>query len=190
MAIPQFTMEGILPPFTGSDPGGAPDLMSPYKVSTAAAVNHFSTSDRRKEILAGWLQYRQDLRSIGIVDGFQWLDGSFVEDKSPNDLDLVVFLRRPASHFDDKAFHSLMNSRQDLFDRAALKAKYHLDVLFVDLDGNASVIVVATAYYLQLFSHQRQTFLWKGLIRVQHDDAQDDANLLSGLTSPAAGVAP
>ena len=101
MSIPSFTLDGILPPFTGSDPAQPANHMSPYVVTATEVVSHFATSDERKEILAGWLRYRQALRNVGITRGFQWLDGSFLEDKEslgggpPNDIDLLVYYHRP-----------------------------------------------------------------------------------------------
>ena len=36
-------------------------------------------------------KYRAALRAVGFDRGFQWLDGSFVEDRVPKDLDVVSF---------------------------------------------------------------------------------------------------
>lgn len=81
MPIPPYSLDGVLPPFIGArGPGDRSDLMSPYKVSVEEIVRFFGTSDERKRILAGWLEYRKDLRAIGITRGYQWLDGSCVED--------------------------------------------------------------------------------------------------------------
>ena len=72
-----------MPPFLGSTPGAAPSLMSPYDVTASEIVARFGTTPGRREILRGWLDHRAAMRVIGIDKGFQWLDGSFVEDKEP-----------------------------------------------------------------------------------------------------------
>lgn len=44
-----------------------------------ALVKRFATSAERIEILLVLIAYRTELRSLGFLDGFQWIDGSFVE---------------------------------------------------------------------------------------------------------------
>ncbi len=61
----------------------------------------FSTSSARCKILEGLLDYRQAMHRIGLVSGFQWLDGSFLEDvetiekREPRDIDVVTFFHTP-----------------------------------------------------------------------------------------------
>jgi hypothetical protein len=45
MTIPQFTIDGVLPPFKGSTPAGVADLMSPYEVGSVDVVERFGTTD-------------------------------------------------------------------------------------------------------------------------------------------------
>jgi uncharacterized protein DUF6932 len=190
MPIPPFTLDGILPPFLGRGPGDSPDFMSPHVVSVVDVVIHFATSNRRRDILIDWLRYRQQLRAIGITRGLQWLSGSFVEDKAPNDLDIVLFIHRPARYRTNSAFMGLVQANYDLFERFRIKSSYKLDVFPVDLDASAMNVVAATAYWLQLFSHQRITSLWKGILEVEQSDMKDEAALLAGLTTPAPGGIP
>jgi hypothetical protein len=166
--------------------------MSPYSTSVAEVYGRFSTTDVRKAILTNWIAYRQDLRSIGIEHGFQWLAGSFVEDKPapPKDLDLVVFVHRPVSHVTDQAFQTLLMSRPELFRRALVKQKYMLDVFIIDLGGTIDAAVLVSGYFLQLFSHQRDTFFWKGILRVEQEDSMDETLLLTALTSATIGNQP
>lgn len=62
---------------------------------------HFATSLERVAILRGLLSYRRELRLIGVVDGWQWMDGSFVENvealrnRAPADMILSRFLVCP-----------------------------------------------------------------------------------------------
>jgi hypothetical protein len=63
-------------------------------------VLRFGNSPERIAILDGLLSYRLALTTAGMVDGFQWLDGSFTEDvetlqrRSPNDIDVVTIASR------------------------------------------------------------------------------------------------
>ena len=60
-------------------------------------VGNLGTSPERKAILGGFLDFRDRLRSEGMIQGFQWLDGSFLENievmesRPPKDLDVVTF---------------------------------------------------------------------------------------------------
>jgi len=71
---------------------------SPYVVGLLDVVERFATTPERIRILDGLLRFRADLHQTGIVSGFQWLDGSFMEQveilehRPPRDLDVVNFL--------------------------------------------------------------------------------------------------
>lgn len=183
MAIPAFNLDGVIPPFVGSDPGGSHRDMSPYSATSLEFVDTFSTSILRCQILNGWLAHRAALRALGVVRGFQWLDGSFVEKKDPKDLDVITFFRRPANvHSTQLAAFALLPE----INRPSIKAKYNLDAFFVDLDGTPEAIVTATRYYGSLFSHRRIDFLWKGMVAVSLIDNGGDAVAASHLNSRLA----
>lgn len=96
MPIPAFTIDGVLPPYVGpAGPAGAVEDLSPYTVTAIEVVTTLGFTDEHRAILLGWLRHRAALRAIGFDRGFQWLDGSFVEQKEPRDLDVVAFLYRP-----------------------------------------------------------------------------------------------
>lgn len=76
--IPPFTVSGVLPPFIGGDPTSFTG-QAPYRTSMVEVVNRFSFSIERVAILEGLFDYRDKMRSLN-VKGYQWLDGSFVED--------------------------------------------------------------------------------------------------------------
>jgi hypothetical protein len=189
MMIPQSTIDGILPPFQGSEPGGDPALMSPYEVGPLDVVQRFGTTDQRKAILKKWLDHREILRSLGIVRGFQWLDGSFVEEKDPQDLDLVTFTHRPAAVTDGVNWKALLTANRNVFSRELVKQTYNLDTFFLDMNGNPETLVSVARYLLQLFSHQRVSFLWKGMLQVRLEDTGEDAQAMA-LLIPDGDVAP
>lgn len=180
MPIPSFTIDGILPPFVGPNgPGGAPEDLSPYTTTAAEVVTTLATSAARKTILKGWLKHRAALRVIGLDRGFQWLDGSFVEDKKPQDLDIVSFFYRPPGIQDGSMVARLMQANIRLFARPQVKATYSLDFFPVDLNGTPEALVSLTRYWLGLFSHRRQDSLWKGMLQVRLEDEADDAAALA-----------
>lgn len=174
MTIPQFTVDGILPPYVGATAAEASSGMSPYLTSPIEVVERFGTSLRRCRILRDWLQHRQELREIGIVSGFQWLDGSFVEDREPNDLDLVTFVFRPEGLEDHSTWGNWITPHLALFDREQIRSRLKLDFFVVDMGGHPEAIVDTSRYWLGLFSHKRTTNQWKGMLKVRLD-ADDGA---------------
>jgi hypothetical protein len=62
-----------------------------------------------------------------------------------------------------------------------MKQKFNLDAFFIDMNGSREVLVSYSRYLLQLFSHQRETFLWKGMLQVRLEDVGGDAAALARL---------
>lgn len=195
MPIPDFTIDGILPPFINPDgPGGASTDMTPYAVTAEEVAIRFGTNENRKAILRGWLAFRADLRAAGFVSGFQWVDGSFVEDKEPKDIDVMSFTYRPPIPADPAELAAWVAAVGPLFSRDPVKEKYKVDLFPIDLNGNPETLVDATRYYGALFSHQRDTNLWKGMLSVRLEDVADDLAALAVISPSAvpvvAGAAP
>ncbi|WP_411962174.1 DUF6932 family protein [Mesorhizobium sp. CA4] len=189
MPIPSFTIDGVLPPYVGPHgPGGAPEDLSPYEVSSVEVVTTFGTTDNRRDILRKWLDHRGQLRAAGIVQGFQWLDGSFLEAKEPNDLDTVSFIYRPLHALQLANWTRFLAAHQHLIHRGQVKMNFRLDALFVELNGHPETIVEAGRYYMGLFSHRRGDDLWKGMLKVRLENAADDTDAVAILgPAPAVG---
>jgi hypothetical protein len=179
--LPGFTISGLLPPYVGSDPT-IPQLTSPYPTTIDVLTQHFATSPKRGEILRGFLAFRQTLASLGISDGFQWLNGSFCEhiemreQRDPVDLDVVTFFRRPAAFKDDSVFANFVATNKDLFTPAYTKQQFWCDAFFVDLDVEPVSVVSQARYWYGLFSHRRATGEWKGMIELAIAVSQADSN--------------
>lgn len=181
--IPQFNHNGVLPPFLPSSNPTVLKDTSPYRISILELVKRFAVTDERRNILRGLIQYRQALKGAGFEDGFQWIDGSFVEDcegyrdKPPNDIDLVSFLHRPDRYqTDENEFREFFYSTVvDLLDA---KNEYLCDAYYVDLDGHPIAVVRNTHYWFGLFTHQRETFIWKGMLELPFQDDDESAMLL------------
>lgn len=127
---------------------------------------------------------------IGLQEGFQWLDGSFLEDiertgkRPPGDIDVVTFFKHPANlDPNDGAWDQLVQASIDLFDPSKTKMRFNCDAYFVDLHLPAEHIVDRTRYWFGLFSHRRTTLQWKGLLEVPLGDRQGDAKALALIQS-------
>ena len=150
------------------------------------------TLKKEKQFLRGLLSYRAKLRSLGITKGFQWLDGSFVEDveksrgRPPNDIDIVTFADRPHHTRDQDQWRILVSENSDVFIPELSKDAYSCDAYFVDLETPPLHIVNNTKYWFGLFSHQRESYLWKGMIEIPLLCNDDEAQLLLGLEAQNA----
>jgi len=177
MPIPPFNGSGLLPPFL-LDPtyraGG-----SPYSATIVELVGRFSTSPERLAILDGLIRFRADLHVFGITQGFQWIDGSFVENidatRAPKDVDVVTFFQRPLPLRLTSDLSVALAKNADLFYSPRTKLKYMTDAYFVDLDVDGTSIVSQTRYWFDLFSHRRGDQHRKGMLEIPLGTLADDS---------------
>ena len=180
MAIPDFDANSVMPPHLG-DPTKSAEI-SPYPCTTLELCDKFSTSGERIQILDGLLRLRDRLRNAGMTDGFQWLDGSFLEDvehargRPPGDIDVVTFYWSPDVDITKK----LVASFPDLLDRAKIKADFFVDHFPIDVGYRPELTVEATRYWCSLFSHTRSG-VWKGMLRIDLNTIADDNDALAFL---------
>ena len=132
----------------------------------------FSPSPNRRTILTGFLEYRAALHNMGITDGFQWLDGSFLEDvetlehRPPGDIDVVTFLRTPAGFVPTP-------EQMLILEHDSTKRQFHVDSFFVEIDKLPPETVVSqSAYWYSMWSHRRNQ-AWKGYLQVDLAPDQD-----------------
>lgn len=103
VAIPEWNTLGLLPPTDPADPTSAE--RSPYPVALLDVILRFAISPERCKVLKGFLDYRAALHGMGLVSGFQWLDGSFTEQvetlerRPPKDIDVVTFVHTVPRRF-------------------------------------------------------------------------------------------
>ena len=177
MPIPAFDHNGVLPPHLGMPTEAA--HLSPYPATVEEICQRFCFSSERQTILQGWLDLRRGLRNLGYNQGFQWLDGSFVEDiesgersRPPGDIDIVSFLF-PTVLSVAQMDAGLLNV---LSNRAATKLQFQVDHFIVPLNASSISIVEQTRYWCGLFSHRRLDSVWKGMLKVElGSQAEDDA---------------
>jgi hypothetical protein len=85
----------------------------------------------------------------------------------------VTLLVRPNNHKDDLSWKALVTANLHLFDRAQAKANFDCDAYFIDLHNPVDFTISQITYWFGLFTHQRVTQLWKGILQVplESDDA-------------------
>jgi hypothetical protein len=188
--IPPFTISGVLPPFTGQDVTHSASV-SPFDVGMVDFIQHFGINEPRKAILIGLLNYRRDLRALGFEEGYQWIDGSFVEDveavrgRAPDDIDLVTIAPRPEAYSSANDWADFVASNADIFYPTRAKEKYKTDAYFIDLGKRPELIVEDATYWYGLFSHQRASALWKGMLRIPISSDDEKARSLLELDEDA-----
>jgi hypothetical protein len=184
VAIPTWTADGVLPPINASQPV-SPER-SPYVVSLTDYVLRFSDTPERQGVLDGLLRYRAVLHAAGLVHGFQWLDGSFlehvelIEGRAPNDMDVVSFYRLPAG----VSQVELAAQLGPVFDHASVKARFCVDGYLVHLGMAPERLTRQSAYWYSVWSHRRNQ-LWKGFVQIDLAPTEDAvaAATLASLTS-------
>jgi hypothetical protein len=191
--IPPFNISDVLPPFTG--PTSAQSVigqtMSPYWATPSDVIARFATSAQRIAILQGWLNHRSALHGFGFTDGWQWVDGSFVENtgKEPSDIDVITIANRPPTLLNTLDLRAFVQANPNVFQPAQSKAVHKVDAYLVDLGGKLDSLISVCMYWVQLFSHQKVTGLWKGVVAVPLNPA-DDANAQAQLTTLQTGHGP
>ena len=153
-------------------------------------VLRFNTSPDRNAILDGFLRFRAALHGAGVVTGFQWIDGSFLEDietleaRPPNDIDVVTFYYLPAGMTQAMLLALNPNSAP-----SRAKAAYRVEGYYQQLGAASERLVRQSAYWYSVWSHRR-SLAWKGYIEVALDPANDAAALALLASASATGGAP
>ena len=133
-------------------------------------VSRFATTPERVELLEKFLDYRRALQQCEITQGFQWINGSFVENveqrsnpRTPQDIDVVTFFYGT----DNTALH------RELFDTNITKPNFDVDGYGVELGKPLDIGTAAEiGYWFGLWSHRRDQ-VWKGFIQVDLDPSED-----------------
>ena len=170
VAIPQWNIRGFLPPIDPVDPVSAE--RSPYHVTLLDMILRFATSPDRCRVLKGFLAYRAALHNAGLIEGFQWINGSFteqvetIEHRSPNDIDVVTFVKTPDNFIPT-------DDLMELFDLDTAKKRFLVDSYFVELDHEPpETLVEHSTYWYSVWSHRRN-MAWKGYLQIDLGPAED-----------------
>ncbi len=171
--IPDHNQWGVLVPKRGERE--TPETCSPYRASVGELIHRFATSDARRSILDGFLRFRAELREIGMFDAVQWVDGGFLDRKptEPADIDVVTLFSKPGD-WAPGHLAELTRARPHLFEPEAAKERFHVDAYYVDLDLEPKGVLRRVTYFFGLFSHQRVTRAWRGLLQVPLPSPDND----------------
>ena len=174
-AIPDWNHSGLLP---ANDPAASTSHdRSPYTASLLDLAVRFGHTSARRRLLTGLLDYRAELHKAGLMCGFQWIDGSFIENieeseqRRPKDVDLVTFFHIPDKHTSE----SLRQDFPELFDNSKVMANYDIDAYFVQLNQvTPEETVRESTYWYSLWSHTRDGE-WKGYVEVDLSGDDDES---------------
>lgn len=187
MPLPSFDLRGLLPPFVGAD-ASTPDR-SPYWSTMPELVGAFGTTPHRRQLLRNLIAYRELLAREGYVRGIQFIDGSFVENvevlanRNPSDIDVFSILNAPPKYLADAAAWQATGLpfwQAEVVNRDLNKQRFSLDtyaVLFEERQAQPMHLFSDIIYWYGLFSHQRDTFAWKGFAGLGLDPAADQVAL-------------
>lgn len=165
--IPAFDEHGVLPALLPGEAGHSPGR-SPYPADTLTFCMRFGNTRERRAILGGLLELRRALVGLGLTDGFQWLDGSFVEsvetlrDRPPNDIDVVTFV-----NLGDKNAQSALAANAELFNPRSCKKTFRVDHYVISTSAKLDEkLARRVGYWYSMWSRQRDTERWKGFVSV------------------------
>lgn len=171
--IPNWTMAGVIPPVHPHVQGHDPKR-SPYECSLADFVKKFSKTAARIRLLEKFVEYRAELYRRGILNGFQWIDGSFTENvedqqnRSPNDIDVVTYFLLPEGET-QKTFWPKIS---DLFYKNA-KTRWSVDAYPYVLGKTVDALQIKQiSYWYSMWSHKRDS-TWKGFVQVNLSPVDD-----------------
>ena len=177
MTIPDWNHDGVVPPIWPGTPDDEQDASfnrSPYLTSVVELVGRFAITRRRIQLLDGLLNYRAALHALEIRDGFQWIDGSFLEHveadtddpRLPNDIDVFTFYYLPGNA---DIGHVL------LFDTDYTTETFQIDAYGMELGKPLiQTRVENIVYWSGMWWHRRSSGLWKGFVQVDLNPDEDE----------------
>lgn len=182
LRLPEWNSQGFLPAIMPGEAGHSLNR-SPYTISCVELVERYGSSIKRLEILKGFLNYRKKLHDQGLVQGVQWLDGSFVENievlegRAPNDIDVVTLANMP----EGENQKNLFDKNHNLFIPNEVKQTYKVDGYFIFLEGQANQnFIKQVTYWYSMWSHTRSE-QWKGFLQLNLNNS-DDAQAFEALS--------
>jgi hypothetical protein len=173
----------VLPPHLGNHATDRAS-MSPYLCNSMELCTKLGTTDERRQILLGFFELRDALRQLGMISGFQWLEGSFTQNvekppgRAPNDIDVVTFY--PPITLPTNLTPPIATLLPVLGNRDATKQRFRVDHILVPLAStpdrlaDARRLVDDVRYWFGLFSHRRSDDVWKGMLQLPLDTAAED----------------
>ncbi|KQX21181.1 hypothetical protein ASD01_29670 [Ensifer sp. Root423] len=150
-------------------------------------VQAFGTTPHRRQLLRNLIAYRQLISAGGYTSGLQFLDGSFVEDverhsrREPGDIDVFSLLHVPAQYMQDPPSWQQGGFQfwaDEIQNQPRNKDRFRLDTYAALVEEFQLLgLLKNVMYWYSLFSHQRDTYAWKGFVAVVLDPIQDASAL-------------
>lgn len=179
--IPDFDHNLVIPPHRGNP--ARPEQLSPYDCNTLEMCQKFATTKQRVELLKSFLAFRKRIYDNGVRMGYQWIDGSFLENvelrdrRPPNDIDVVTVFWG----YSDDFLIQLKKSFPEFCLSKLAKERFKVDHFPFDAGASPELTLEQTRYWILLFSHNRLG-VWKGMLKIKLDTATDDAEAESYLS--------
>ncbi|EXE36325.1 DUF6932 family protein [Acinetobacter baumannii] len=180
--IPEFNMAGVIPPIQPGAPGHSAER-SPYITDIDNLIARFATSPKRIKILKSFLEFRKCFYELGVVNGFQWIDGSFCQDverieaRDPGDIDVVTFFYVPENI---PLTHELITNINNLTDTEYTKPLFNVDAYGMQL-GTAftPATVKLLSYWYSMWSHRKSDKMWKGFVQLPLSPEEDEQAIIT-----------
>ena len=130
MVIPDWNSKAVIPIVRPVRPEerALPENRSPFEATMTQVVERFALTPQRAGLIHNLIEYRKALYAAGITDGFQWIDGSFVEHVEtrprpgqaprPHDIDIVTFYHLPGQQTPETI---------ELFSASATSRRFNVD---------------------------------------------------------------
>lgn len=147
MSIPDLNEQGFLPP----------GIHTCTLEEVKSRFGSFRVSDRRPKLFAALLDLMTELRRTDLFEAVI-LDGSFVTESSePNDIDLILALKRSHDWKRDPAMHEY-----NVLSRSRLRRRFGFDV-FLAVDGDFDYVEM-----VEFFAGVRDNpDVRKGMLRIK-----------------------
>jgi hypothetical protein len=119
----------------------------------------FATNENRKTLFLEYEVFVKHLKSLGINNFYQWIDGSYVTKKiSPNDIDVVSFIETKEFKKNEKELLLLSKMFQNM------------DCYFVEVfsreDKKYFITQTDISYWFHLFQGTRKPRVKKGFVQI------------------------
>lgn len=183
--IPPFNHNNVLPPYQGVNPV-EPGCLSPYRSDILEFCQYFAKSPERIAILKGYVEFRLKCLKYGVQCGYQWIDGSFVENveisqnRAPHDIDVVTMFALQ----DVNQQMVIANNFPAFVNPRLSKEQYMVDHYPCLVNVKPFGTIESVKYWNQLFGHNRAG-VWKGMVELPlyNNDVMDNQalNYLKGL---------
>ena len=150
MVIPNWDSKAVIPIVRPVRPQeqALPENRSPFEATMTQVVERFALTPQRGGLIHNLIEYREALYAAGITDGFQWIDGSSVEDVEtrprpgqpprPNDIDIVTFYHLPGQQTPETI---------ELFNVSVTSQRFNVDGYGIQLGLNLTANDVESITY-------------------------------------------